>query len=156
VQPRIGRGFTAEEEKEGHERVVIIADSLWRRHFQANPAIVGRIILLDGKPIRSSACFPPLFPSRSLRTWAVRKHVRKWRSTALSITVQRSEDTARRYELLGYGAPKAGITLARAQAELKVVQAAIDKQIEGNFDVHASMVPLMESMIGKSRQGLLL
>jgi len=51
---------------------------------------------------------------------------------------------------------KPGITLARAQAELKVVQAAIDKQIEGNFDVHASMVPLMESMIGKSRQGLLL
>jgi len=41
--------------------VVIIADSLWRRHFQANPAIVGRIILLDGKPNQVIGVASPLF-----------------------------------------------------------------------------------------------
>src|SRR5207247_7294471 len=51
---------------------------------------------------------------------------------------------------------KPGVSLARAQAELNVVAAGIDKQIPGNFDIRATMIPVLERMVGKSRQGLLL
>ncbi|HXA51348.1 MAG TPA: ADOP family duplicated permease, partial [Candidatus Acidoferrum sp.] len=51
---------------------------------------------------------------------------------------------------------KPGVTLTRAQSELNVVHADIDRQIEGHFEVHAKMAPLMESIVGTSRQGLLL
>src|SRR5258707_14776011 len=51
---------------------------------------------------------------------------------------------------------KPGVTLTRAQSELNVVHADVDRQIEGHFEVHAKMAPLMESIVGSSRQGLLL
>ena len=47
VQPRLGRAFAPDEDQAGHDQVVILSDSLWRRRYQADPAIVGRKILLD-------------------------------------------------------------------------------------------------------------
>ena len=49
-----------------------------------------------------------------------------------------------------------GVSAARAQAELNVVQAAISKQIPGDLDLHASLIPLQERMVGDVRQGLVL
>ena len=45
---------------------------------------------------------------------------------------------------------------ARAQAELDVVQAGISKQIPGDLDLHASLIPLQERIVGDVRQGLVL
>ena len=49
-----------------------------------------------------------------------------------------------------------GVSAARAQAELNVVQAAISKQLPGDLDLHASLIPLQERMVGDVRQGLVL
>ena len=49
-----------------------------------------------------------------------------------------------------------GVSPAKAQAELNVVQAAISKQIAGDLDLHASLIPLQERMVGDVRQGLVL
>jgi putative ABC transport system permease protein len=38
----LGRGFLDEEDPEGHDQVAVISDSLWKRRFNADPAIVGR------------------------------------------------------------------------------------------------------------------
>src|ERR1039457_452460 len=61
VQPRLGRAFTEREDQSGHDQVAILADSLWRRRYQADPAIVGRKILLDGKPHGIVGVLPPSF-----------------------------------------------------------------------------------------------
>ncbi len=47
VAPRIGRGFQAADDRVNGPRVVILSDALWRRRFDADPAIVGRDIRLD-------------------------------------------------------------------------------------------------------------
>jgi putative ABC transport system permease protein len=47
VQPSLGRGFMTGEDTEGRDRVVIITDSLWKRRFSADPAIIGKTIMLD-------------------------------------------------------------------------------------------------------------
>jgi putative ABC transport system permease protein len=49
-----------------------------------------------------------------------------------------------------------GVSAARAQAELNVVQAVISKQTPGELDLHATLVPLQERMVGDVRQGLVL
>jgi len=49
VQPTLGRTFRPEEEKPGN-RVAILSDSMWRNVFHGDPAILGKPIILDGKP----------------------------------------------------------------------------------------------------------
>src|SRR5436305_10718123 len=50
VQPRLGRLFRDEDDLAGHADVAVISDSLWRRRFQGDPGVVGRKMLLDGRP----------------------------------------------------------------------------------------------------------
>ena len=50
VQPAIGRDFLPSEELPGSTRVVMLSDSLWRRRFAAEPAVIGRAIRLNGEP----------------------------------------------------------------------------------------------------------
>jgi putative ABC transport system permease protein len=47
VRPVLGRDFLPGEEKPGASPVVILSDSLWRRDFNADPAIIGRSVVLD-------------------------------------------------------------------------------------------------------------
>ncbi|HEX6773303.1 MAG TPA: ABC transporter permease, partial [Acidobacteriaceae bacterium] len=49
VLPQLGRLFTQEEDRPGGPPVVILSDPLWRNHFHADPAIVGKSIALNGK-----------------------------------------------------------------------------------------------------------
>ena len=48
VQPQIGRFFDENEEKPGAARVLVIGDGLWRRRFNADPAVIGRPINYNG------------------------------------------------------------------------------------------------------------
>ena len=48
VQPQIGRFFGEDEEKAGAARVMVIGDGLWRRRFDADPAVIGRAINYNG------------------------------------------------------------------------------------------------------------
>lgn len=52
VQPVIGRPLSDEDAAVGVEPVVIIAESLWRRSFGADPAVVGSTIEIGGFPTR--------------------------------------------------------------------------------------------------------
>src|SRR5947209_5161012 len=49
ARPALGRVLRAEDFESGAAPVVVIGDRLWRKQFHADPAIVGRQILLDGR-----------------------------------------------------------------------------------------------------------
>ena len=49
VAPRLGRLLGPSDERES-ARVVVISEALWRRHFQADPSIVGQSVRLGGLP----------------------------------------------------------------------------------------------------------
>jgi putative ABC transport system permease protein len=48
IQPQIGRFFREDEDKMGAPRVMVISDALWRRYFNADPAVIGRAINFNG------------------------------------------------------------------------------------------------------------
>ena len=49
VRAALGRGFDASEDaSEGANRVVVLADGLWRRQFAADPAVLGRPLRIRG------------------------------------------------------------------------------------------------------------
>ena len=47
VNPGLGRGFLPEEDRPGGPLTMLITDSLWRRAFGADPAIVGKQVLSE-------------------------------------------------------------------------------------------------------------
>src|SRR5262249_50222804 len=59
--PQLGRVFTEDDDRPGHDRVVVLSDSLWRRRFSADPAIVGKAITLNGEPYDVIGVLPPSF-----------------------------------------------------------------------------------------------
>lgn len=61
LQPLLGRAFTTEHEVDGRHRVALVSDSLWRRRFGADAAIIGRTIPLDGEPYEVLGVMPPEF-----------------------------------------------------------------------------------------------
>jgi predicted permease len=49
VQPALGRSFRLEDDAPGAEPTVILGHAFWRRHFAADPALVGQRIEIDGR-----------------------------------------------------------------------------------------------------------
>ena len=47
ARPVIGRGFGIEHDSRGAEPVVVLSHALWRRHFAADPSVLGRALALD-------------------------------------------------------------------------------------------------------------
>jgi putative ABC transport system permease protein len=50
IEPALGRGFSEAENRWDNRRFVILSADLWRRRFDAEPDIVGRSVLLGGRP----------------------------------------------------------------------------------------------------------
>ena len=61
VRPALGRGFVRDDETFGRHHVVVLSDGLWKRRFDADPAIVGRSITIDGQPFQVIGVAPPRF-----------------------------------------------------------------------------------------------
>jgi predicted permease len=61
VSPQLGRTFTAEEDRPGAPKVVVLSDKLWRGTFLADPGILGKTITLDGEPYRVVGVMPRTF-----------------------------------------------------------------------------------------------
>lgn len=49
-QPLLGRTFSDAEGQPNGPQVAMLSEGIWRKSFQANPAIVGRVIDISGKP----------------------------------------------------------------------------------------------------------
>ena len=67
VPARLGRTLGPEDARPGHDHVVVLADSLWRRRFQADPGVIGRAITLDDESYTVIGVMPPAFahPART-------------------------------------------------------------------------------------------
>src|SRR5713101_380152 len=48
VTPQLGRDFAESDQRQGARPVLILSDSLWRRRFAADPAVIGRSVRYQG------------------------------------------------------------------------------------------------------------
>ncbi|MBX7187397.1 MAG: ABC transporter permease [Vicinamibacteria bacterium] len=58
VLPRLGRAFAESEDEPGGEGVVILSHRLFERRFEADPKVLGRSLLMDGRPYRIVGVMP--------------------------------------------------------------------------------------------------
>jgi len=61
IQPAHGRVFLPEDDEAGKPLVAILSNELWQRKFGADPALVGKTVVLNGLPITVVGILPPDF-----------------------------------------------------------------------------------------------
>jgi putative ABC transport system permease protein len=115
VDPLRGRGFRPEEDAPGGAPVVMISAELWQRRFAEDSQIVGRTVTLAATPYLIIGVLPPHFefPFPGVDLWL----------TAPSESSRfPSKSRALSPFLTIFGRLKPGVSLAQANAELKVIR----------------------------------
>jgi putative ABC transport system permease protein len=118
VKAARGRTFTAEEGKVGSEQVVLIKQSLWERRYAADPGLVGRQIMIDGRSFTVIGIIPQdfNFPVNGGELW-----------TPLAFDQKEQADRGNHY-LQVVGLLKPGITKEQAQAEIDSISQRAQSQ----------------------------
>ena len=157
VSPRLGRGFLDEEDPEGHSQVAVISDSLWKRRFSGDPSIVGRKIMLDGRPHLVVGVLPPGFQFPGQTDLWIRPGLGAKTEVfqPLGYSKDDLEEIYGDYNWAAIARLRPGVSEQKALAELNVIQADISKRIPEKMDLHAVMSSLQEDIVGQSRRGLL-
>ena len=149
VSPVRGRGFTAEEDQPGRDRIVVLSHGLWQRRFGGDPGILNQTISLDGVPHIVVGIMPPefKFPEKA----------EIWKPLGPS----ESDRTSRGFFWFNVvGRLKPGVTRAAAQADLDVVSKQIADQLGSQkrffADYAVKVVPLLEHTVGSIRKNLMI
>jgi putative ABC transport system permease protein len=112
VTPARGRAFFTRAEAPADDRNAIISDRLWRASFNADPAIVGQSITLDGVPRTIVGVMPAEFSFRPvIRTGALPE-------TDVFLCNRWPGDTGTSAFLFMLGSMKPGVTRQNVEAEL--------------------------------------
>ncbi len=113
LRPTLGRGFTAADDRPGAPRVAILSGNCWRDRFAADPAVLGRKLLINGEPHEIVGVIED---SRRLQPAEI------WRPLGLE-----AKDGPRTIDcmLLVIARLKPGVSPAAAQAEMDAFSASI-------------------------------
>jgi putative ABC transport system permease protein len=147
VHAEHGREFRPEDDAPAAAPVVILSDKLWRRRFNADPAIVGKVIGLNGGPFTVIGIMPPKTDYREeIELWVplqqqIRPDRMLWRDSRFLQVIARA---------------KPGVTTAQAYDDLNRVAAAL-RQAHTAGDVYggAAIMPLQKSLTGDMQQMLM-
>jgi predicted permease len=147
VAPMIGRGFLAEEEQAGRNRVVIMNHDLWQRRFGADRDIIGRRISLNGEPVEVVGVLPPSFRFRNekLALWLP------------IVTNGQGMPSRLAHSMVVYARLKPGVTLSHARAEMERIGEQLRQEYTQENNNHTAFVsPLREDLAGDLRRPLLI
>ena len=149
VPPAIGRGFSPSEcRTDGSSPVLVLSDALWRTDFDADPAVIGRVVSLNRTPSMVIGVAPPGFQGTEAMAAAV------WAPMTMQPVLQHGRAFLRNpamswLALVGRLAP--GVSMGQARAELRVIAGQIDRLEPGRatrLDVHgATILPQPEQRL---------
>ncbi len=61
VEPRIGRNFSADDDRPGAPATVMLSNTFWKRRYSSDPSMVGKTIWLDARPYTVIGVLPAGF-----------------------------------------------------------------------------------------------
>jgi len=149
VSPLVGRALSAADDRFEAPGAVVISYSLWQRHFNGSPDVVGKTIRLSEQPASVVGVMPATFtfPNRAVDIWVPLL-------TLLPPAQQIRHDL---HFLQMIGRLRANADLARARAELDGI-ATRYKSAHPNESTAkgATVIPLQEALVSGVRTPLLI
>ncbi|HEX7085391.1 MAG TPA: ABC transporter permease [Vicinamibacterales bacterium] len=162
VTPVTGRLFDAAEHRRSQADTALISERLWRTAFEADPAVIGRVIHIDDRPRTvvgvlpdhadvgmlqwlSSADYSRGFADRDART-----RVDLWLPLPLDVqALPRST-----HPLLVLGRLRDGVAPDAAERELSGIMVALERAYPENEARGARLEPFTDVVLGPARPGL--
>lgn len=141
IVPTIGRGVTVDETEGAGGEVIVLGDGLWRSAFDADPAVVGRDVVLDGVPTRVVGVLPPR------ASLLMGGDVDAWRP--LRMTPAQATRNPHAYRAVARLAP--GVTPAAAQADAERLATALEAEDNANANRGALVEPVDDFLRGDAR-----
>ncbi|HEX4167597.1 MAG TPA: ABC transporter permease [Bryobacteraceae bacterium] len=141
--PMLGRVFHSGESAPTATPEVVLSEALWRNHFGANRAVLGRAVNLSG----TQAVVIGIMPS----TFHFPADQGLWTNIRLRPPTRRGP-----FPYIGVARLKPGVSFAQAQAETNAIGLQIERANPGNYHgMTMPVLPLREALTGKSRPALL-
>jgi predicted permease len=148
VRPSMGRVFTAEEDRPGSNRVVVLDYGFWKSQMAADPSLVGRDLRLNGEPYTVIGVLPEGFTfGGPANMW-------------VPLALDRAKPNNRGSHYLEVVARlRPGVSLAQASADLdsaaRKMAADFPQQYPADSGFALYARPLQADLVGPARAGLI-
>jgi putative ABC transport system permease protein len=139
IQPILGRGFLPSDHEQGSAPVCALGENFWRQQLKSDPALIGKPLNLDGKPCTIVGVMPRVVPdiAHPAQVWVPMEPNPPYR--------ERGSDFLRTVGLL-----RPGVSEQMALAELRGIQAQIDKQFP-EYSRRVNLQSLSQNVFGDLR-----
>lgn len=149
-EPILGRVFTPEEQQDGKDLSIVLSFGLWQRRFGSDPKVIGRTVLLSSRSYTVVGVMGRDF--QPLPSTLVSPEGQFYRPVAEAY--DDSERDAR--HLRAIARLKPGVTVAQAQAEMKVIAQRLEREHPlTNKDQGVNVVSITDDTVGGLRRTLL-
>ncbi|HKQ74354.1 MAG TPA: ABC transporter permease [Blastocatellia bacterium] len=153
ARPLLGREFRREDELPDNNQVVILSHGLWKRRFNSDPGVIGRVVTLLGRPFTIVGVAPPGLQhvGGDYRSMPHGESVDAWWPVALRPQAGRGA-----HFLNAVGRLKSGVSVAQAEADFTVIAERLAQQFPNtNQGWRIAIQPLQEEIAGRARTTLL-
>lgn len=157
VAPALGRTFTPDEDRPGHEYVVVLSHQVWQDRFDRDEGILGRAVNLNGYPYTVIGVMPPGFVFPRAEEMPGGFNFSKEAHIWVPLALPEAPPPNAVEDLAIIGRLKPGVTIDQAQKEMDVFTASQEIEFprsKGWFN--SRVTPLVRQVAGDTRLPLLL
>lgn len=155
VQPHIGRLFTAAEDDRAQPApVAVLSYEFWTRRFAASPAVLGKVLQIDGSGVTVIGVLPEQFRWRGGPLAGTSTAIDIWMPLAAN-QLARSPRLVRFLKVTGRLKP--GITVEQGRDEVRRIGDALTREYPGsNRNLSFNGVPLQSKITAPLRPAIYL
>lgn len=144
IAPLLGRGFVPDDYAPGAAPVVVIGERFWRRRFDADPDVIGRVIGSEEGTAEIVGVLPAsfAFPDPTVQAWSANVYY--------DFVLSRGNAW-----YTAYGRLRDGVTLEQGLADLVRIQRQLGEQYpDTDRDIGVAIASLHEATVGNVRASL--
>ena len=147
VQPALGRAYTADEDLEGNDRVIVVSHEFWQTRLGGRSDILGMTITANGRPRNVVGVMPPGFTIIGQKAAFM---------TPYGWTMERLRAAPGRGSSHGLARLRDGVSLAQATSDMTTIAAQLEQEFpQRNTGWSITLVPVHEQMVDQIRPALL-
>jgi putative ABC transport system permease protein len=163
IEPIVGRGFSAEEDRPGGPQVVLIGEALWQQLFSRDPHVVGQTLRIDDVPQTIIGVVPSTADFGTLQVLGAADYGKGFAARGGQVRVDLwmplrpdPESYPRQtHPIFVVGRLAGGEGIGPAQQEVAGIAADLERQYPENHSRGVFLEPLSQVVFGPVRPALL-